>query len=199
MGGDDTRGEWTSLILLERFRGGDDSAAEALFARYFDRLTLLARSRLSARVARRTDPEDVVLSVYRSLFVGVREGRFTLVRGGDLWRLLASITKHKLLRRVRHERAECRSIDRECSLHQVNEEASSLHDRDPAPEEALALADELERVFAQLDRFSRRVLELRLQGSPIQVIAEDTGRAERSVRRALARIRTLLSGRLDDD
>ena len=76
---------------------------------------------------------------------------------------------------------------------------SSLHDRDPAPEEALALADELERIFAQLDRFSRRVLELRLQGSPIQAIAEDTGRAARSVRRALARIRTLLSGRLADD
>jgi RNA polymerase sigma factor (sigma-70 family) len=197
--GDGTQAWWTSLILLERFRGGDDSAAEALFTRYFERLTLLARSRLSPRVARRTDPEDIVLSVYRSFFVGVREGRFTLGRGGDLWRLLASITKHKLLRRVRHEHADRRSVERECSLDQVDEGTFPRHEPGPSPQEALALADELERAFAQLDPFGRRVLELRLQGTPIEAIAEDTGRAERSVRRTLARIRILLAGRFDDD
>ncbi len=73
------------------------------------------------------------------------------------------------------------------------------HEPGPSPEEALALADELERAFAQLDPFGRRVLELRLQGTPIEAIAEDTGRAERSVRRALARIRILLAGRFADD
>ena len=190
---------WTSLVLLERFRSGDDSAAEALFARYFERLTLLARSRLSARLARRTDPEDIVQSVYRSFFVGVREGRYTLGRGGDLWRLLASITKHKLLRQVRHQSADRRSVELECPLDQVDEERLVGRDRDPSPEEAVALADELEQVFACLDPFGRRVLELRLQGLPIAAIAEDTGRAERSVRRALARIRELLSERLAHD
>src|SRR5712671_3363960 len=104
---------WTSLVLLEQFRGGDDIAAEALFNRYFQRLTLLARSRLSPRLARRTDPEDVVLSVYRSFFIDARAGRFTLTRGGDLWRLLASITKHKLLRQNRYHGAERRSVDLE--------------------------------------------------------------------------------------
>jgi hypothetical protein len=113
MAGDGTQGAWTSLVLLERFRGGDDVAAAAIFARYFERLTLLARSRLSARLARRTDPEDIVQSVYRSFFVGVREGRYALGRGGDLWRLLASITKHKLLRQVRHQSADRRSNELE--------------------------------------------------------------------------------------
>ena len=70
------REDWTSLVLLERFRGGDDLAAEAIFARYFDRLTALARSRLSARLARRADPEDIALSAYRSFFVEAREGRY---------------------------------------------------------------------------------------------------------------------------
>jgi RNA polymerase sigma-70 factor (ECF subfamily) len=199
MDGDKTRGAWTSHILLERFRGGDDSAAEALFVRYFEQLTLLARSRLSARLARRTDPEDIVQSVYRSFFVGAREGRYTLGRGGDLWRLLASITKHKLLRQVRHQTADRRSIDVECSLDQIDEARCLGRETDPTPEEALAVADELEWAFAQLDPFGRRVLELRLQGSPIPAIAEETGRAERSVRRALARIRELLAGRHPDD
>ncbi len=198
MEGDEAQGAWTSIVLLERFRGGDDSAAEALFVRYFDRLTLLARSRLSARLARRTDPEDIVQSVYRSFFVGAREGRYTLGRGGDLWRLLASMTKHKLLRQVRHQTADRRSIDVECSLDQVDEARSLGRGTDPTPEEALTLADELEWVFGQLDPFGRRVLELRLQGSPIPAIAEDTGRAERSVRRALARIRDILARRRED-
>jgi RNA polymerase sigma factor (sigma-70 family) len=197
MAGDETLGAWTSLVLLERFRGGDDSAAEALFARYFERLTRLARSRLSARLARRTDPEDIVQSVYRSFFVGVREGRYAIGRGGDLWRLLASITRHKLLRQVRHHGADRRSIDLECSLDQVDEGRFRGCDGDPTPEEAFALADELECVFAQLDAFGRRVLELRLQGLQISAIAEDTGRSERSVRRALSRIREVLGERLE--
>ena len=56
MGTAEGQDAWTSLVLLERFRGGDESAAEALFARYFERLTALARSRLSTRLARRADP-----------------------------------------------------------------------------------------------------------------------------------------------
>ena len=74
MGTDEAPAAWTSLVLLERFRGGDELAAEALFARYFERLTALARSRLSPRLARRTDPEDIVLSVYRSFFVEAQRG-----------------------------------------------------------------------------------------------------------------------------
>ena len=41
-------------------------------------------------------PEDVVQSVFAASSSGARAGRFTLSRSGDLWRLLASITKHKL-------------------------------------------------------------------------------------------------------
>ena len=67
---DGPRTNGTSLILLERFRSGDELAAEALFSRYFERLTSLARTRLSSSLKRRTDPEDIVQSVYRSFFIG---------------------------------------------------------------------------------------------------------------------------------
>jgi RNA polymerase sigma factor (sigma-70 family) len=198
MENDESSTAWTSLVLLEQYRGGDDRAAEALFARYFERLTLLARSRLSPRLAQRTDPEDIVLSVYRSFFVEARAGRFTLSRGGDLWRLLAGITRHKLLRQVRRQGAGCRTLDRELPLDRVDEGKLLAGRPDPSPDEAVALADELEQVLAHLDRFGRRVLELRLQGAALAEIAEDTGRSERSVRRSLAAIRAQLSGRLGD-
>jgi RNA polymerase sigma factor (sigma-70 family) len=196
MENDKTQAAWSSLVLLERFREGDELAAEALFSRYFQRLTLLARSRLSPRLSRRTDPEDVVMSVYRSFFVGARAGRFTLRRGGDLWRLLSSITKHKLLHEARRHGAVRRSTEVELPLDKV-EEGRFLERRGvPSPEAATALADELEQVFSQLSVLGRRVLELRLQGSQLSEIADDTGRSERTIRRTLGQIRELLAERL---
>jgi RNA polymerase sigma factor (sigma-70 family) len=200
MAKDEIQAARSSFLLLERYRAGDDTAAEALFARYFERLTLLARSRLSARLARRTDPEDIVLSVYRSFFIDARAGRFTLTRGGDLWRLLASITKHKLLRQARHHTADRRSVDRERTLDQaqLQRESDFVRGQEPTPEEAIALADELEWVLSKLDPFGRRVLELRMQGAQLSEIAEDTERSERTVRRILGQIRELMARQRDD-
>jgi eukaryotic-like serine/threonine-protein kinase len=192
----------TSLILLERFRDGDECAAEALFSLYFDRLTALARSRLSARLASRTDPEDIVMSVYRSFFMGARAGRFDISSGGDLWRLLASITKHKLLRQIRHHEAGRRSVNVERPFDEQREGRFPGRLSDPSPEEAIALADELEWVLSQFDSVGRRVLELRLQGAELTEIARDTGRSERTVRRILARVREVIGERFpmaDDD
>ena len=187
--------DWTSLVLLERYRAGDHLAAEEIFARYFDRLKALARTHLADRLARRIDPEDVVLSAYRSFFIAAGDGRYTLGRGGDLWRLLAGITKHKLLHRVRHELAERRSAARDEFLDRLAAGAVAAARPVPDWQAAVELADELELVCARLDPFARRVLELRLQGLRLVEIAADTDRAERSVRRALAAIRDLLVAR----
>jgi RNA polymerase sigma factor (sigma-70 family) len=196
---DDTPITWTSLVLLEQFQHGDDRAAEAIFARYFERLTSLARSRLSPRLARRTDPEDIVQSVYRSFFAGAKAGRFALTRGGDLWRLLASITKHKLLRQARHQSANRRSVDVEMALDQAEAGRILGQQGQSTGLEAIALADELDWVLARLNVLGQRVLELRLQGAQISEIAHDTGRSERTVRRSLAQIRDLLAERLDPE
>ena len=186
---------WTSAELLARFHSGEESAAEQIFHRYAERLVLLARSRLSSRLAGKTDPEDVALSAWRSFFVGAKQGQFTLNAPGDLWRLLVSITLHKLYRQARHHAAARRSIGREQSLHQTAEELLSFANQDPSAEEALALAEEVEAIMAKLDVAGRRVLELRLQGEQIAAIAQLTRRSERTVRRILAQIRGLVAAR----
>ena len=177
MEGDETRAGWTSLVLLERFRGGDDPAAEALFARYFERLTLLARSRLSPRAGapdRSGGHRAVGLSEL------LRRGARRPIRARPRRRSLAAAgVHHQAQAAPAGPTSDVPTAGRstvECSLDQVDEGTFPRHEREPTPEEALALADELERVFAQLDPFGRRVLELRLQGSPIAEIAEDTGR-----------------------
>jgi DNA-directed RNA polymerase specialized sigma24 family protein len=78
-----------SAELLARWRAGDERAEDELFARYTSRLIELARRRLSAKLGRRLDPEDVVQSAYRSFCASARADRYTLRGSGDLWRLLA--------------------------------------------------------------------------------------------------------------
>src|SRR3954462_6848947 len=91
-----------SADLLLRVKRGDQDAATEVFERYAERLTHLARNRLATKLASRVDPEDIVLSAYRSFFVAAREGRFHVERGGDLWRLLVEVTLHKLYRQAEH-------------------------------------------------------------------------------------------------
>lgn len=184
-----------SVNLVARWRAGDQRAAAALYERYAARLIALARSQLSSRIAQRVDPEDVVQSVYRSFFVESRDGRFELERGGELWRLLVTITFHKLRNQVKHGRRAKRNQDRECgfgsedSLHVILGAALA---GTPSPIEAVALADELQQIMAQLKPAQRPILELRLQGYNIAEIAERLQRGERTVRRVLDRVKEYL-------
>ena len=142
----------------------------------------LARSRLSSRLARHVDPEDVVQSAYRSFFTGARAGRYALRRSGDLWRLLAAITLHKVRRQVERHTAGKRDVGREQPAAAKSEPASpdEMLAREPTPEEAAALVDTLEQAFRGLEPLQRRMVELRLQGCGLDEIAADVGRSERT-------------------
>jgi RNA polymerase sigma factor (sigma-70 family) len=182
-----------STELLARYRAGDDRAADELFGRYLSRLTALARARLAPRIAQRVDADDVVLSAYRSFFLRARDGRLSLTRSGDLWRLLVAITLHKIGRAVIHHQADRRSVYREQSLN-VELDSHMLRTRDtrPDPQETAALAEIMESLLAQLAPLPRRVLEMRLQDYSIEEIAAATGRSERTVRRLLRGVQTRL-------
>ena len=184
-----------SITLVERWRSGDQQAASELFHRYADRLLVLARSRLSEKVAQRIDPEDVVQSAYRSFFAGAREGRFDISRGGDLWRLLVAITLHKLRDQVKHHQAEKRRVQSEQGF---GSEDSLLGIQphvlanDPSPIEAVALAEEVEQLMAKLQPLQRRMVELRLQGHNLEEIAAATERGVSTVRRVLEGVKEQL-------
>src|SRR5262252_1081762 len=58
--------------LLDGCRRGDEAASRELFDRYLARLTALARTRISPKLDTRFDADDVVMSAYRSFFVGLK-------------------------------------------------------------------------------------------------------------------------------
>jgi RNA polymerase sigma-70 factor (ECF subfamily) len=185
-----------SSNLVARWRAGDQAAAAELFQRYASRLIALARSRLSARLAQRVDPEDVVQSAYRSFFGDAKDGRCDVGRGGDLWQLLVTITLHKLHDQVKRHRRAKRAVDREMSVGSdeswLNVEAH-LATHVPSPMEAVALADEVEQVMRELKPMYRRIVELRLQGYNIDEIAAATQSGERTVRRVLDQVKQQLA------
>jgi RNA polymerase sigma-70 factor (ECF subfamily) len=183
------------LDLVARWRQGDQQAANELFRLHAPRLIALARGRLSAQLARRVEPEDVVQSAYRSFFARSQDGQYDLRQGGDLWALLVTITLHKLHNQIKRHTTAGRSIAREATF---SSEDSLLGLRAgvsaeaPSPLEAVALIDQVEEVMRGLDADQRRMLELRLQGHTIAEIAAATGLSRRTVGRFLDRVKEKL-------
>ncbi|MBL8798141.1 MAG: sigma-70 family RNA polymerase sigma factor [Planctomycetia bacterium] len=176
------------LDLVTRWRQGDQAAAKGLFDRYVARLMELVRSRLSAKLAQRIDPEDVVQSAYRSFFAGARQGHFELRQGGDLWRLLVATTLHKLHDQVKRHQAARRSVQAEEPRGATDGAAGAAASREPSPLEAAAVVDTLEAVMRQLEPAERRMLELRLQGYNLDEIGVEVRCSRQTVRRVLERV-----------
>ena len=170
-------------LLLHRLKSGDERAADEVFHRYVDRLTALARSRLSQRLAARLNADDVVMSAYRSFFVRAKQGAFALEAGGDLWRLLVEITLHKLYRQASHHSAKKRSVAREAA--QPDGRPHRAVNTGPTADQAVAAAEELALAMRELSDNARAALELRLQGHELNEIAKQLGCSERTVRRWL--------------
>ncbi len=173
-----------------------DTDRRAAFEHFSRRLVGLARTHLHGRLKDKVDPEDVVQSAYKSLLV--RYGNESLEAEGGwegLWGLLTLITIRKCADRARYYQAECRELWREeGETSQSNSNPAWLiaTGREPTPEEAAILVETVGDLLQQLNGDERNIVELSLQGHSTQEISEQTGRAERSVRRLRERVRKQL-------
>jgi RNA polymerase sigma-70 factor, ECF subfamily len=179
--------------LLQRLQAGDPQAAEQLFARYARRLTRLAEQHLSRKLAGRLDGEDVVQSVFRTFFRRGAEGEFTLDSSAQLWRLLVKITVLKARAKGRYHSADRRDAGAEHPGDPDGWLPEALA-REPGPEEAAILVDQVEALLRGLPPLHARVLECRLQGHNVSDVAEQLGVSRQTVHRVL----NLLQQRLRD-
>ena len=178
--------------LVARWRHGDQQAAAELFRRYADRLVGLARAQLSRKVGQRVDAEDVVQSVYRSFFADARDGHYDIQRGGDLWRLLVTITLCKVRNQAKHNGRAKRAVQRDQGFGSEDSLLGIQPDllaRGPTPVDAAALTDELDQLMQQLEAPDRRIVELRLQGFKLAEIADLVQRSQRTVCRVLEEVK----------
>src|SRR5262245_46331871 len=78
--------------LMTRLHQGDQEAARRIFQTFSQRLIALARSRLHGLIRVKTDPEDIMASVFKSFFRRDAEEPFQLSGWDSLWSLLTLIT-----------------------------------------------------------------------------------------------------------
>ncbi len=169
----------------------------AVFERFSRRLIGLARGHLNARLQYKVEPEDVVQSAYKSFFLRYGEGALAAEGWDGLWGLLTTITLRKCADRARFHHAERRDIARESPLGTSSNDSggASFHPwheaacREPTPDQAAVLAETVESLLRPLAADERTIVELSLQGCSTQEISEQTGRAERSVRRIRESVR----------
>lgn len=187
-----------SINLLQRYRNGDETAATEIFERYVNRLCALARSRLSSRMKRRVEAEDVVQSAYRSFFRRAGEN-YALNKQGDLWRLLAAITINKVRGQVEFHTAKKRGVYLEESMLADQSMISvppEIISEEPKPDDAAVMVEELSELLASLDDTQRSIIELSMQNQTVEQIATQIQRSERTVRRTIQRFRESLEDRL---
>ncbi len=184
--------------LLSAWKDGNQLAAQVLVRRYMERMTALARSRLSDRLARRIDADDIVMSAWRSFFGAINQSRFGAPTDDDLWPLLVTMTLRKLARQATYHSAERRSLTSESN--ELNDHWQDIVSRDPTPDEAAMVTDELESLMSRLSATDRDIFTLRLQGTQQAEIAKAVDCSERTVRRSLQSTReTFLQHDRDTD
>lgn len=192
--------DWqASTELIERWRDGDQLAANELYQRYVERLSGIVTSHLSERLRARTDADDVLQSACRSFFRRVQDGQFEFDQDDDVWKLLVTISLNKLRSQVRRHSAAKRDASQE-----ISRRDNSLPDdfhleklaETPSPVEAFIFAEMIERVSEKLDSRHAMLLELRMEGYSQQEIADQLQTSDRSIRRMLDNIRQVLNHEL---
>jgi RNA polymerase sigma-70 factor (ECF subfamily) len=178
-------------VLMDRVRAGDDEATAKVFNRFAGQVLALARRQLHSAMRSKVDPEDVLQSVFRSFFTRQRDGRFTIENWNSLWGILMVMTLRKCGRRAQYHRADRRDARREVSWTRELEDQgdAALFDREPTPSEAAMLVELVGSLMRSMPEDDRPILALHLQGCTIAEIKAQTGRAMRTIRRVLERVR----------
>jgi RNA polymerase sigma factor (sigma-70 family) len=188
--------EWLQALL-----DGDEPTVAEFWEQYGQRLNRLAERHLSPRLNRRVGADDVVQSVCRTFFRRAREGQFELSDAEALWRLLCviTLTKCRLIARF-HGRGR-RRLDREQPLDGTLEDGVAPCEAasgDLAPDQAVEMHDELQRLLSALDPEEQQLLNLKLQEMTNGEIARHIGCSERTVRRVLKRVQSRLRDILEE-
>jgi RNA polymerase sigma factor (sigma-70 family) len=187
--------------VVDHLRLGETAAQQKIWKSYFQRLTALARAALRRRGGRMrvADEEDVVLSVFDTVFQRAERGEFpNLNKKDDLWRLLLAVTKRKVANQVRNESAQKRG-----GGHVRGDSAFAAEDtgnpgidavvgQSPTGTDAHALVTCMEELLESVDEDLQKIAVLRLQGYKNTEIAERLGCSRATVERRMASIREFL-------
>jgi RNA polymerase sigma-70 factor (ECF subfamily) len=176
-------GDFQELIRLAR--AGDEDAAAGLahefepFIRRFVRFQMRYRPD-HKRLRPEVDSADICQSIFKSLFVGLREGKFELNRPEQLAKLLSAMVRFKVATKARRLSVTLREVL----------EVDAPRNRaavGPGPEKPVDDRDALETILKLFEGDELELLIRRLDDQPWSAIAEALGGTAESLRKKLTR------------
>lgn len=185
---------------IEAVKGGNSSAAEALWNRYFAQIVAIARDQLRGRVAPLSDEEDIALSVLESFCRAAGEGRFPdLADRTSLWRLLMRMTARKAIDARRHAARQRRGgavvVESLEVYHEGGDQDPAWADlvsQVPAPDFAAMMVEQCQRHLELLpDEELRRLAIGKMEGFTNDELASQLHCSVRTVERRLELIRQI--------
>jgi RNA polymerase sigma factor (sigma-70 family) len=193
-------------ICLSQFKGGDSTAAQNLWERYYPRLIGLARKKLGATSRRAMDEDDVVQNAFDSFCRRARAGAFPNLNDRDsLWALLAMITARKAGNQRLHEHRAKRGGHRLTNQSSSDGNAADgepfeVVSAEPSPAEATLFVTQLERFMNSLpDASDRLILLWKLEERTNPEIAKYLDCSLSTVEAKLRNIRKRLRGEIQID
>ena len=178
--------------LITRLRKGDDQAASEFYDRYVKRVFGLVHQQMAGRLHAVVQSEDIVQSVFKSIFRGLSTGEYEAPAGGSLWQLIAIVAVHKVRRNARRNLADKRDARR----------TQFLVELESFEAESSGTPEEFERAIREaiegLGPLEQEVVVLRVQGFTVEDISNKLNRSRRGIERALHKIRESLIQTLDD-
>jgi RNA polymerase sigma-70 factor (ECF subfamily) len=188
-------GDSSDRALLDRIRTGEQDAARELYQRYAARLQRLVSAQTGTDLKVRFDPEDVVQSVFRTLFRRVSRGLYDVPAGDELWQLLLVLALNKTRKLATYHRAQRRDVGKTHGSDELRGAAAGSDGRDQADLQVLELL--VEDLMADLPETHRQIIRLRIEGHRADDISRETKRSKRTVERVLQEFRNRLGVLID--
>jgi RNA polymerase sigma-70 factor (ECF subfamily) len=146
-------------------------------------------------LSRRFDEEDVVQSVFRTLFRRVSEGLYDVPDGEELWQLLLVIALNKIRKLATFHRAQKRDVGKTQGSDTLEHAGTHGPSTDDTSLQVLQMV--VDDVLRELPSTQRDIVQLRIEGYKTDDIAQRTERSSRTVERVLQQFRLKLSSLLD--
>lgn len=171
-------------------KSGDDTAAAAIWEKFFFRLRNYARAKLGPTARRAVDDEDLALSALHAFCIGARDGRFhQLADRNDIWQILMMIAARKASNARRRSYLRHEVTQSDAAVGKELQGVAELIDENTAVELFDSLNLHCEELLAQLDERLRHVALLKLSGHTNEEIAKIRGRGLSTIERYLQLIR----------
>lgn len=180
-------------VLIDRVRAGDEQAAAELVRKYEPAIRRAARVRLlDTRLNRVLDSMDICQSVMASFFVRAALGQFELDTPDQLLRLLATMTRNKLIGQVKGQAAARRDFRRVTGSGatrdgEAGDGIAQIPGRIPTPSRDVAARELLEEALRRLSPDEKRILDFREQGEQWAEIASELGSSPEALRKRFVR------------